>query len=68
MKKQYLRTEPIRNSDDLILINEIDVFVGVISLFDFCSFCGDDKEVREFDGYTFWNVDIDNIKRCLKDK
>ena len=48
MKRKYLRTEPIQNSDDFILIDEYDVFVGVISDFDFYSFCGETR------GKKFW--------------
>ncbi len=66
MKRKYLRTEPIRKSTDLILIDEIDLFVGVISEFDFYSFCGEVKEVRNFDDYEFWYTYIEDIKKCLK--
>lgn len=66
MKRKYLRIEPIQKSEDLILIDEIDVFIGVISDVDFYSFCGETKEVRNFDDYEFWNTYIDEIKKCLK--
>jgi hypothetical protein len=56
-----VRLEHIRNSTNLLVVSEVDKFLGEITNDDFISCWDDSVEIIEEDGYGFYTVD----KICL---
>jgi hypothetical protein len=56
-----VRLERIRNSTNLLVVNELDKFLGEITKDDFISCWDDSVDLIEEDGYMFYTVN----KNCL---
>jgi hypothetical protein len=56
-----IRIEKIKGSTNLLVVSEVDKFLGEITNDDFISCWDDSVDVIEEDGYSFYTVD----KICL---
>ena len=54
----FVRLETIKNTEEVILIDEIGRVITTLDMIDFfCEFVNDDLEPLIEDGYTFYRVD-----------
>lgn len=61
-----VRLEKIKNWREVLVVDELDKFIGVISLGVFHKHCLEREETLEMDEYTYYYVNKEKLIKYLK--
>lgn len=61
----YIRYSDTKNEDVVLVIDELERYLGQVRLFDLLDIINKDKEPIEDDEYLYWFVEKDQLNICF---